>query len=161
MFYIGAIDEGDFYVKFYLCNKEDSFKWALVTVYSPAQDDQKSCFLTELVNMFSREALPILIGGDFNILRSPDDKNKDNYTDRWPFLFNALIDGLNLRELEMSGRKYKWANSLENPTYEKLDLSVDGNRMGTEVPIIHSSRPHKGYFKSYSSIIRHWPIIFL
>jgi hypothetical protein len=37
------------------------------------------------------------------------------------FLFNCVIDGLNLRELEMSGRRYTWANSLLNPTYEKLD----------------------------------------
>jgi hypothetical protein len=28
---------------------------------------------------------------------------------------------LNLREFEMSGRKYTWANSREIPTYEKLD----------------------------------------
>jgi hypothetical protein len=48
-------------------------------------------------------------------------KNKDNFDQRWPFLFNCVIDGLNLRELEMSGRRYTWANSLPNPTYEKLD----------------------------------------
>jgi hypothetical protein len=120
-FDIGAIQEGDYYVKFHLCNKHDSFKWALVVVYGPAQDDQKQLFLAELVNMCSREALPILVGGDFNILRSPDEKNNTNYSDRWTFLFNADIDGLNLRELEMSGRKYTWANSREIPTYEKLD----------------------------------------
>jgi hypothetical protein len=28
---------------------------------------------------------------------------------------------LNLREVEMPGRKYMWANSLQHPTYEKLD----------------------------------------
>jgi hypothetical protein len=57
-FDIGAIREGDYYVKFHLCNKDDSFKWALVVVYGPAQDDQKQFFLSELVNMCSREALP-------------------------------------------------------------------------------------------------------
>jgi hypothetical protein len=36
-------------------------------------------------------------------------------------LFNAVIDGLNLRELQMSGRKYTWANNLATPTFEKLD----------------------------------------
>jgi hypothetical protein len=36
-------------------------------------------------------------------------------------LFNCVIDGLNLRELEMSGRQFTWANSMPNPTYEKLD----------------------------------------
>ena len=55
------------------------------------------------------------------ILRTPHDKNNDNYDNYWPFLFNAIIDGLNLRELEMSGQKYIWANSLPIPTYEKLD----------------------------------------
>jgi hypothetical protein len=63
----------------------------------------------------------ILIGDSFNILRRPDEKNKSNYNDRWPFLFNVVIDNLNPRELEMTGKNYTWANSLEDPTYEKLD----------------------------------------
>jgi hypothetical protein len=65
-------------VKFHLCNKENNFKWALVVVYSPGQDDQKLNFLTKLVNMGNREILSILIGGDFNILRISYDKNNDN-----------------------------------------------------------------------------------
>jgi hypothetical protein len=52
--------------------------------------------------MCSRKALPILIGGDFNILRNPDEKNNKNYNNQWPFLFNGIIDDLNLIELEMS-----------------------------------------------------------
>jgi hypothetical protein len=36
-------------------------------------------------------------------------------------LFNAIIDSLNLRELEMSGRKCTWANSMPKPTFEMLD----------------------------------------
>ena len=39
---IGAIDEGDFYCKFRLRNKEDGFIWALFAVYGPAQDDLKT-----------------------------------------------------------------------------------------------------------------------
>jgi hypothetical protein len=48
-------------------------------------------------------------------------EDKDNFEGRWPFLFNCVIDKLNLHELEMSGRRYTWVNSLPNPTYEKLD----------------------------------------
>jgi hypothetical protein len=87
---IGAINEGDYYVKFYLCNKNDYFKWALVAVYGSTQAQHKEQFLIELVNLCSHEQLPILIGGD------------SNYEHRWPFLFNSVIDNLNLRELEMS-----------------------------------------------------------
>jgi hypothetical protein len=121
VFDIGAIDEGDFYVNLKLCNKADSFKWALAAVYGPAQIDQKKIFLAEMVNLCSLENIPILIGGDFNIMRNSGEKNNDRFQSRWPFLFNAIIDGLNLRELEMSGRKYTWANNLSTLTFEKLD----------------------------------------
>jgi hypothetical protein len=66
----------------------------------------KKTFLAEMVNMCSHENLRILIGGDFNIMRNSGEKNNERFNDRWPFLFNAIIDGLNLRELEMLGRKY-------------------------------------------------------
>ena len=33
----------------------------------------------------------------------------------------VIIETLNLRELEMTCRKYTWANYAEVPTYEKLD----------------------------------------
>jgi hypothetical protein len=31
------------------------------------------------------------------------------------------MDGLNLKEIQMSGRSFTWANNLANPTFEKLD----------------------------------------
>jgi hypothetical protein len=55
--------------------------------------------------MCSHENLPLLMGGDYNILRHLFEKNNDHYNVRWPFLFNTVINGLNLRELELSGRK--------------------------------------------------------
>jgi hypothetical protein len=67
------------------------------------------------------QVLPLILGGDFNILRHPSEKNNLNYNARCPFLFNAVIDGLNLRELEMTGRKFTCVNNLASQTYEKLD----------------------------------------
>jgi hypothetical protein len=84
-------------------------------------DQHKERFLAELVNTCNHENLLLLIGGDFNILRRPSEKNNDRYDERWSFLFNAIIDGLHLREIKMSGRKYIWANNLAVPTFEKLD----------------------------------------
>lgn len=45
---IGAIDEGDFYVKFTLRDRNDGFKRSLFAVYGPAQQHDKENFLTEL-----------------------------------------------------------------------------------------------------------------
>ena len=36
-------------------------------------------------------------------------------------MFNTIIESLDLREIELSGRKFTWANALPNPTFENLD----------------------------------------
>jgi hypothetical protein len=99
-FDIGSIDEGDFYIKFQLRNKADGFHWVLVAVYGAAQAEYKEAFLSQLVQTCAKESDPILVGGDLNIIKGPQEKN-DRYEDRWPFLFNAIIDSLDLRELEL------------------------------------------------------------
>ena len=97
MFDIGEIEEGDFFIHFKLRHREDDFKFNLISVYRPAQAEHKSSFLSEMVRVCSKGTVPIIIGGDFNIIRKPNEKNNDNYSDRWPFFFNAVIDALNLR----------------------------------------------------------------
>jgi exonuclease III len=121
IFDIGEIDEGDFLICFKLRHKHDDIKFNLISVYGPAQLDQKSNFLSEFLRICSKETLPLVIGGDFSIIRRPGEKNNNNYSDRWPFLFNVVIDTLNLRELEMSCRRFTWANHMQNQTFEKLD----------------------------------------
>jgi hypothetical protein len=134
VFDIGGIDEGEFHVKFLLRNKEDGFKWALIAVYGAAQDGLKGAFLAELAQTCSKECVPVLVGGDFNIIRNPQEKNNDRYDVRWPFLFNAIIDGLNLRELKLSNRKFTWANSRNTPTYETLDRILASTEWEAKFP---------------------------
>jgi hypothetical protein len=103
---VGSIDVGDFYVKFRLRDMKSDFKWVLVAVYGADQPEFKESFLTELVQSCSIEQLPLCIGGDFNIMWKNSEKNNDRFEERWPFLFNTVIDSLDLREIEMSGRKF-------------------------------------------------------
>jgi hypothetical protein len=51
-------------------------KWCLVIVYGAAQDDEKDDFLTDLGDICRDQSLPLLIGGDFNLLRGASEKNK-------------------------------------------------------------------------------------
>jgi exonuclease III len=131
----GAIGEGDFYVKFTLRNKNDGFKWSLFAVYGPAQQQDKELFLTEMANVCSKETLPYIIGGDFNILRRPEDKNKDNFDSKWPNLFNMVIQSLDIREIEMSGRQYTWVGSGDDPTFEKLDRVLVSTEWEQKFPL--------------------------
>jgi exonuclease III len=120
-FQVDQIIKGNFHVKFKLKNNSDKFEWVLISVYGPAQGERKYSFLQELTQICNEEKSPIMVGGDFNIIRGRREKNNNRYDDRWPFLFNAVINSLNLREIELSGRQYTWANNLLKPTYEKLD----------------------------------------
>jgi hypothetical protein len=69
-----------------------------VPVYGAAQDAQKAEFLSELARMGDSGNTPSLIGGDFNVLRRKDEKNNDNFKPHWPFVFNSIIESLNLRD---------------------------------------------------------------
>jgi hypothetical protein len=82
MFDLGSIDEREMYIKFQSCNKSEGYKWALAAVYGPAQATHKEKFLAELVRMCSQEKLPLIMGGDYNILRHPYEKNNPNYDAR-------------------------------------------------------------------------------
>jgi predicted cupin superfamily sugar epimerase len=65
---------GNFFLKFKLKNKVDNFEWTLIAVYGAAQEDEKDFFLQELVQACTVEKVPFMVGGDFNIIRSPQEK---------------------------------------------------------------------------------------
>jgi hypothetical protein len=71
-------------VKFYVFSKIDNFKWVMVVVYGAAQEEYKPEFLAELVRICEDEPLPMLVGGDFNIIRRQDEKNNES----------LMLDGL-------------------------------------------------------------------
>ncbi|KAG2576580.1 hypothetical protein PVAP13_6NG031666 [Panicum virgatum] len=132
----GGILLGEFFIKFHLRNKSDDFKWILMAVYGPAQDDFKPAFLAELVRTCQQNPVPTLIGGDFNIMRHSKEKNKNNFNPRWPFLFNAVIDSFDLREIELTGHQFTWANSLSDPTFEKLDRVLMTTEWEFKYPLV-------------------------
>ena len=69
-------------------------------------------------------------------MRSSREKNKNNFNVRWPFLFNAVIDSFDLREIDLTGRQFTWANSLANPTYEKLDRVLMTTEWEFKYPLV-------------------------
>jgi hypothetical protein len=112
---------GDFHIKLHIRNRYDNFISSLVSIYGATQDVHKPSFLRELVNLAKDNPHPIILGVDFNLLRYPEKKSKGRFETHWPFLFNVVIDNLDLREVTLVGRQFTWANSLPEPTYEKLD----------------------------------------
>jgi hypothetical protein len=78
----------------------------------------------------------LLVGGDFNIIRRQTEKNNDNFNAYWPFIFNAIIETLDLREIIMSGRQFTWASRREIPIYEKLYRNLTNVEWEQKFPLI-------------------------
>jgi endonuclease/exonuclease/phosphatase family metal-dependent hydrolase len=122
-------------VKLTLRYKPIDFKFVLYSIYGPAQLQNKGAFLAEIANTYSKENLPFLIGGDFNIMRRPEDKSSGVFDHKWPSHFNAVIESLGLREIVMTGRQYTWVGSGDNPTYEKLDRVLASTEWEAHFPL--------------------------
>jgi hypothetical protein len=91
-------------------------------VYGAAQEALKSDFLAKLVRIFYAETLPMFVGRDLNIIRRQEEKSNDNFNAHRPFLFNVIIENLDLREVvALSGSQFTWASRRDTPNYEKLD----------------------------------------
>jgi hypothetical protein len=54
-------------------------------------------------------------------MRRLEDKGSGVFDFKWPNLFNAVIESLDLKEIVMPGRQYTWAGPGHNPIFEKLD----------------------------------------
>jgi hypothetical protein len=133
---VKKVSNGDYYVKFQIRNKRDGFEWLLIPVYGAAQASNKPEFLAEIVRTCENETLPLLIGGDFNIIRRQAEKNNDNSNPRWPFIFNAIIESLELREIAMSGHQFMWANRRTTQTFEKLDRVLASVEWEQKFPLV-------------------------
>ena len=128
--------QGDFSVKFRVRSKLDGFRWSLVAVYGAAQPEFKPDFLADLVRICGDENLPILVGEIFNVIRRRDEKNNDNFDDRWSMMFNMIIESLSLREIVLTGRQFTRANTLLVPTYDKLDRVLPSVEWEQKYPLV-------------------------
>lgn len=64
---------------------------------------------------------PWVIVGDFNLIYRVADKNNDNLDRAMMGCFRRLIDDLELKEVELLGRRFTWSNERASPTLVRLD----------------------------------------
>lgn len=82
---------------------------------------KKQGFITFLMNFDSSEFDDWLLGGDFNLIRQPEDRNKPGGDISEMNMFNESILELDLVEIPFSGRSYTWSNMQEDSLLVKLD----------------------------------------
>jgi hypothetical protein len=91
-----------------LKNKIDKFIWNFVAVYGTAYEEHKQEFLDELSSLTLNNSLPIVFGGNFNLVRKSEDKNNGAINFKWTNKFNDWINAAGLMELQTSNRRFTW-----------------------------------------------------
>lgn len=110
-----AFDHGVFWASTVVYHRHLNALWEVMVVYGPANHSLSPFFLDEISNKTESFTIPILVGGDFNLLRSPADKNSSNFS--WPLAdaFNGFIRDCALHELPRVGARFTWTNHQSVP----------------------------------------------
>lgn len=95
--------------------------WFLKVIYAPCTPSGKRAFLDWFKGIQMTPKTDWLFVGDFNLIRRPEDRNREGADVNEMFLFNEEINTLDLIELPLHGRKYTWTNKQFPPLLERLD----------------------------------------
>jgi hypothetical protein len=90
-FDVGSRSQGDFILQHNLWDKMLEVKWNLLNVYGAPHEEQQEEFLREFAMFCSICDVPYIAGGDFNIIRFSNEKNKIFSFGRFSGMFNSVI----------------------------------------------------------------------
>jgi exonuclease III len=108
--------------------------WFLTNVYAPCTSEGKMAFLNWFKHIEMPDEVKWLIVGDFNLIRSQENRNKPGGNIQEMLAFNDAISNLRLVELPLKGCKYTWTNKQHNPLLERLDWFFSSNAWTTFLP---------------------------
>jgi hypothetical protein len=92
-----------FAIRVHFTSKHNADSWTLVSVYGPCQGIERDNFISWLHNLVIPVYTLWLLLGDFNFIRSGENRNKPGGDLNDMFLFNETIGHLGLVELPLKG----------------------------------------------------------
>lgn len=103
-----------------MLSKLDSRSFHVSNIYDPSHSVEKLGYVTWLVNLDTSDFDLWIIGGDFNLIRHPENRNKPGRNLGEMNMFNELITDLDLVEIPFSGTSFSWSNMQAEPLLVKL-----------------------------------------
>jgi hypothetical protein len=105
-FEVDDMDHEEFFVSMALTHRRSNLRWEVIIVYGPADHRRSPAFLAKLTSKVDRCTTPVMIAGDFNLIRSPEDKSSAHVDLPRMRMFNDCIADLALREITRAGARY-------------------------------------------------------
>jgi exonuclease III len=104
-----------------LISLHNNATWILTNIYAPCTPSGKREFISWFKNIQMSDQADWLVVGDFNLYRSPEDRNREGADFTEMYMFNAAISALGLVELPLKGKRFTWTNKQHPPLLERLD----------------------------------------
>jgi hypothetical protein len=95
--------------------------WRLTGVYGPQGDLEKKMILRELKRIKPVPQDRWLIIGDFNMVYQTQDKNNGRLNRSLKSRFRRTLNYLEVKEIELVGRRFTWSNNQVSPTLTRID----------------------------------------
>jgi exonuclease III len=109
-FEVGAWRMGTFFLSATVLQRNNNMKWCFMLIYGPADHSRTEEFLGELELAVQQCPVPLVVAGDFNLIRSARDNNNGNINWPWIRRFNGSIAAMSLREINRAGARFTWTN---------------------------------------------------
>jgi hypothetical protein len=116
-----VIDSNHFALIVKLTSLHSGQEWHLTNIYGPCLAEPKADFINWLYNYDASSFDLWMMLGDFNLMRSPENRNRLRGNANDMLLFNDIIQHLDLVEIPLKDRAYTWSNIQANSLLEKLD----------------------------------------
>ena len=140
-----TFDHGIFWASCVVHHRQLNMMWEFMVVYGPADHLLTPLFLDEISSKIEACNIPLLIGGDFNLIHSPANKNNTNFSWPLPNAFNDFISTCALRELPRVGARFTWSNHQASPVWSMLDRVFVSDRWDSLFPrALLKARPAVG-----------------
>jgi exonuclease III len=101
LFEVGALAQGEFFLSAKLYHRPTKFKCEFIGVYGLVDHSHSTSFLQELDGRVDNSQYPIMLMGDFNLIRGAHDKNNNNINWALVSLFNDAISRWALLRLHL------------------------------------------------------------
>lgn len=90
---IESWNKGVYFLEARIRNRLTNARWRMVVVYGPANHSLSGDFIAELQQCCMESSLPMVMGGDFNLMREKKDKSTLQGDNKLMDLFNSFIEG--------------------------------------------------------------------
>ncbi|RVW80668.1 Transposon TX1 uncharacterized 149 kDa protein [Vitis vinifera] len=114
-------EKGVFSISCRFKNCVDGVVWVFTGVYGPVCSGDREEFWEELGSVKGLWSDPWCVGGDFNLVRFPEERSRGGGLTASMRRFSEVVEDLELRDYPLRGGPFTWRGGLNNRVQSRLD----------------------------------------